>query len=82
MERARDELFCEVPGSVADGRFTVYACGSGEKGQLGNGRTGEHIATGNRTGFDIESEPSETISSNLVLAEYGFSRCLQSLSRV
>ena len=45
--------------SVADGRFIVYACGSGEKGQLGNGRTGEHIATGNRTGFDVESEPSE-----------------------
>jgi hypothetical protein len=39
--------------------LTVYACGSGEKGQLGNGRTGEHIATGNRTGFDVESEPSE-----------------------
>jgi alpha-tubulin suppressor-like RCC1 family protein len=37
----------------------VYTCGSGEKGQLGNGRTGEHIATGNRTGFDVESEPSE-----------------------
>ncbi|KAI0057641.1 RCC1/BLIP-II [Artomyces pyxidatus] len=35
----------------------VYACGSGEKGQLGNGRTGEHIATGNRTAFDIEPEP-------------------------
>ncbi|KAI9433482.1 RCC1/BLIP-II [Lactarius indigo] len=39
------------------GHGKIYACGSGEKGQLGNGRTGEHIATGNRTGFDIESEP-------------------------
>ncbi|KAH9971036.1 regulator of chromosome condensation 1/beta-lactamase-inhibitor protein II [Lactifluus volemus] len=38
-------------------RLVVYSCGSGEKGQLGNGRTGEHIATGNRTGFDIESDP-------------------------
>ncbi|KAH9989909.1 regulator of chromosome condensation 1/beta-lactamase-inhibitor protein II [Russula compacta] len=38
-------------------RGKIYASGSGEKGQLGNGRTGEHIATGNRTGFDIESEP-------------------------
>ncbi|KAI0290568.1 regulator of chromosome condensation 1/beta-lactamase-inhibitor protein II [Russula brevipes] len=38
-------------------RGKIYATGSGEKGQLGNGRTGEHIATGNRTGFDIESEP-------------------------
>ncbi|KAH9988564.1 regulator of chromosome condensation 1/beta-lactamase-inhibitor protein II [Russula vinacea] len=43
-------LFLTVHGKI-------YACGSGEKGQLGNGRTGEHIATGNRTGFDIESEP-------------------------
>ena len=47
--------------SVADDVTTVYACGSGEKGQLGNGRTGEHIATGNRTGFDVESEPSESV---------------------
>jgi len=35
----------------------VYACGSGEKGQLGNGRTGEHIVTGNKTAYDIETEP-------------------------
>ncbi|EIM79311.1 RCC1/BLIP-II [Stereum hirsutum FP-91666 SS1] len=35
----------------------VYAMGSGEKGQLGNGRTGEYIATGNKTAFDVESEP-------------------------
>jgi len=52
-------FFCIVPESVADRLASVYASGSGEKGQLGNGRTGEHIATGNRTGFDIESEPSE-----------------------
>ena len=35
----------------------VYSFGSGEKGQLGNGRTGEHITTGNKTGFDAQSEP-------------------------
>ncbi|KAH7910251.1 regulator of chromosome condensation 1/beta-lactamase-inhibitor protein II [Hygrophoropsis aurantiaca] len=35
----------------------VFAFGSGEKGQLGNGRTGEHIVTGNKTAFDIEYEP-------------------------
>ncbi|VDC05500.1 unnamed protein product [Peniophora sp. CBMAI 1063] len=40
---------------TAGGR--VYSVGSGEKGQLGVGRTGEHIATGNRTAFDIEPEP-------------------------
>ncbi|KAI0032961.1 RCC1/BLIP-II [Vararia minispora EC-137] len=40
---------------TASGR--VYACGSGEKGQLGVGRTGEHIATGNKTAFDVEPEP-------------------------
>ncbi|TFK48358.1 RCC1/BLIP-II [Heliocybe sulcata] len=35
----------------------VYSFGSGEKGQLGNGRTGEHIVTGNKTAYDVESEP-------------------------
>ncbi|KAI5116931.1 hypothetical protein M0805_005564 [Coniferiporia weirii] len=35
----------------------VYAVGSGEHGQLGNGRTGEHIATGNKSMFDVYSEP-------------------------
>ncbi|KAL5513720.1 hypothetical protein ACEPAH_4120 [Sanghuangporus vaninii] len=35
----------------------VYAVGSGEHGQLGNGRTGEHIATGNKTMYDIHSQP-------------------------
>lgn len=35
----------------------VYALGSGEHGQLGNGRTGEHIATGNKTLFDYYSDP-------------------------
>ena len=42
----------------------VYSFGSGEKGQLGNGRTGEHITTGNRTAFDIQYEPS-TVESLL-----------------
>ncbi|KAH0836905.1 regulator of chromosome condensation 1/beta-lactamase-inhibitor protein II [Lanmaoa asiatica] len=35
----------------------VFSFGSGEKGQLGNGRTGEHITTGNKTAYDIETEP-------------------------
>ncbi|KIM60123.1 hypothetical protein SCLCIDRAFT_16396 [Scleroderma citrinum Foug A] len=35
----------------------VFSFGSGEKGQLGNGRTGEHITTGNKSAFDIEPEP-------------------------
>ncbi|KAG2090817.1 hypothetical protein BD769DRAFT_1371466, partial [Suillus cothurnatus] len=34
----------------------VFSFVSGEKGRLGNGRTGEHI-TGNKTTFDIEMEP-------------------------
>ena len=37
----------------------VYAFGSGEKGQLGNGRTGEHIITGNKTAYDVHSDPSQ-----------------------
>ncbi|KAF8448724.1 regulator of chromosome condensation 1/beta-lactamase-inhibitor protein II [Boletus edulis BED1] len=35
----------------------IFSFGSGEKGQLGNGRTGEHITTGNKTAYDIETEP-------------------------
>ncbi len=35
----------------------VYAFGSGEKGQLGNGRTGEHIVTSGRAIFDTEHIP-------------------------
>ncbi|KAG9308047.1 regulator of chromosome condensation 1/beta-lactamase-inhibitor protein II [Chiua virens] len=35
----------------------VFSFGSGEKGQLGSGRTGEHITTGNKTAYDIETEP-------------------------
>ncbi|KAG8975027.1 hypothetical protein FRC05_006450 [Tulasnella sp. 425] len=35
----------------------VYSFGSGDKGQLGNGRTGEYIITGGKTGFEIVSEP-------------------------
>jgi hypothetical protein len=36
----------------------VFSFGSGEKGQLGNGRTGEHIVTSGRAVFDIENDPS------------------------
>ncbi|KAK7045887.1 hypothetical protein VNI00_007318 [Paramarasmius palmivorus] len=35
----------------------VFAFGSGEKGQLGNGTTGERITTGNKTAFDIVDQP-------------------------
>ncbi|EAU90663.2 hypothetical protein CC1G_03932 [Coprinopsis cinerea okayama7 len=35
----------------------VFSFGSAEKGQLGNGVTGERILTGNKTGFDIEWQP-------------------------
>ncbi|KAJ7230705.1 regulator of chromosome condensation 1/beta-lactamase-inhibitor protein II [Mycena pura] len=36
----------------------VYTFGSGEKGQLGNGKTGERIITGNKIAFDIVSQPT------------------------
>lgn len=36
---------------------TVYAVGSGQYGQLGNGRTGEFISTGNRIAFDVVTSP-------------------------
>ncbi|KAK7435367.1 hypothetical protein VKT23_019722 [Stygiomarasmius scandens] len=35
----------------------VFSFGSAEKGQLGNGSTGERITTGNKTAFDIIYEP-------------------------
>ncbi|KAF9456066.1 regulator of chromosome condensation 1/beta-lactamase-inhibitor protein II [Collybia nuda] len=35
----------------------VFSFGSAEKGQLGNGTTGERITTGNKTAYDIESSP-------------------------
>jgi hypothetical protein len=35
----------------------VFSFGSAEKGQLGNGITGERIITGNKTGYDIEVQP-------------------------
>ncbi|KAF8325028.1 regulator of chromosome condensation 1/beta-lactamase-inhibitor protein II [Amanita rubescens] len=35
----------------------VFTFGSAEKGQLGNGTTGERITTGNKTAFDIEPSP-------------------------
>ncbi len=38
---------------------SVFSFGSAEKGQLGNGTTGERITTGNKTAFDIEERPSE-----------------------
>jgi hypothetical protein len=38
----------------------VFSFGSGEHGQLGNGRTGEHIITGNKTAYDVHNDPSES----------------------
>ncbi|EPQ26652.1 uncharacterized protein PFL1_05632 [Pseudozyma flocculosa PF-1] len=35
----------------------VYAMGSSEKGQLGNGRTGEHFISGTKLAFDTFDEP-------------------------
>jgi len=35
----------------------VFSFGSGEKGQLGRGRTGEYIVTAGKTAFDVEVEP-------------------------
>lgn len=36
---------------------SVYAVGSGQYGQLGNGRTGEFITSGNRIAFDVITTP-------------------------
>ena len=37
--------------------FPAYAFGSSEKGQLGNGKTGEHFVSSNRLAFTTYSEP-------------------------
>ncbi|CAD6890037.1 unnamed protein product [Tilletia controversa] len=47
---AQFSLFCSESGKV-------YAAGSMEKGQLGNGRTGEHFASANRLIFGMAAEP-------------------------
>ena len=39
----------------------MFSFGSAEKGQLGNGKTGEHIVTGGKTVFDSEWKPSELL---------------------
>ena len=36
--------------------------GSGERGQLGNGRTGEHTVMNGRTVFDSEDKPDMLVS--------------------
>lgn len=46
-----------LPG-FTNGKYVVFAFGSAEKGQLGNGTTGERIMTGNKTVFDVYSDPS------------------------
>jgi hypothetical protein len=42
---------------LTDFSFVVFSFGSAEKGQLGNGTTGERITTGNKTSYDIENYP-------------------------
>lgn len=49
-------MLCEI-SFIATKRRAVYAFGSAEKGQLGNGTTGERITTGNKTSYDIETVP-------------------------
>jgi alpha-tubulin suppressor-like RCC1 family protein len=41
----------------------VFSFGSGEHGQLGNGRTGEHIITGNKTAYDVSTTILVSLSS-------------------
>lgn len=52
----------------------MFTFGSAEKGQLGNGTTGERITTGNKTAFDIEPTPGEYtffhIGNSLTLPQF------------
>ena len=45
--------------------YVVFSFGSAEKGQLGNGTTGERITTGNKTSYDIETHPGIFLFRNL-----------------
>ena len=44
----------------------VFAFGSEEKGQLGNGQAGERIVSAGKSAFDYETEPSESCFLMLV----------------
>lgn len=43
----------------------MYAFGSAEKGQLGNGKTGAHIVQAGKVVFDAETEPRELLKDIL-----------------
>lgn len=59
----------QVIGAAAGSEFSVFACksgrvfsaGSGQYGQLGNGRTGECIESNNRIAFDVIPTPVQVI---------------------
>lgn len=55
-EKVRQRFYYDIPKLIM---IPVFAFGSAEKGQLGNGSTGERITTGNKTAFDIETQPSQ-----------------------
>lgn len=50
----------------------VYAAGSSESGQLGNGKTGERLLKAGKTGFDLEV-PART--GKRQMKEQRLSRC-------
>lgn len=56
-----EKAVCAGAGSdfsaLACASGAVYCMGSGQYGQLGNGRTGECIETGNRIAFDVITKP-------------------------
>lgn len=47
-----------LPGDVVASLGAVFAFGSEEKGQLGNGQAGERIVSAGKSAFDFEEEPS------------------------
>ena len=55
FQKKIDNSCCSLSSCV------VFSFGSAEKGQLGNGTTGERITTGNKTAFDIEPSPGESV---------------------
>lgn len=60
--RQRTRCFIPLyPRRLTYTHTSVFAFGSGQYGQLGNGRTGEHIVSAGKSGFDIKDEPGPLV---------------------
>ncbi|TFK62797.1 hypothetical protein BDN72DRAFT_848324 [Pluteus cervinus] len=59
----------------------VFSFGSGEKGQLGNGRTSERITTGSKAAYDIKPYPTVDIEGYVHSTPHSTFQCFSILLR-